>query len=68
MDWKYFSSKSREKGGRDTELDLFGRPGGYRTVLSKNAAGMPCPKCGTLIRKESYMGGSIYLCENCQEL
>ncbi len=57
-----------EKGGRDSEMDLFGRPGGYRTVLNKNAAGKPCPKCGTLIKKESYMGGSIYLCENCQEL
>ena len=29
------------KGGRDTELDLFGRPGGYMTILSKNTATDP---------------------------
>jgi formamidopyrimidine-DNA glycosylase len=56
-----------EKGGRDTEMDLFGRPGGYRTLLNKNSADKPCPICGTLIRKEAYMGGSVYFCEKCQE-
>lgn len=57
-----------EQGGRDTELDIFGHPGGYKTILSKNTAGKPCPKCGTLIKKEAYMGGSIYYCEKCQSL
>jgi formamidopyrimidine-DNA glycosylase len=57
-----------EQGGRDTELDIFGHPGGYKTILSKNTAGKPCPKCGTLIKKEAYMGGSIYYCEKCQNL
>ncbi len=33
--------------GRDTEKDLFGRVGGYKTLLSKNTCGKPCPKCGT---------------------
>jgi formamidopyrimidine-DNA glycosylase len=56
------------QGGRDTERDLFGRPGGYQTILSKNTVGMPCPACGTLIRKEPYLGGSIYYCAGCQEL
>ena len=56
------------KGGRDTELDLFGNPGGYRTILCKNTVNKPCPVCGTIIKKESYMGGSIYYCEKCQEL
>ena len=56
-----------EAGGRDTELDLFGRPGGYHTILSKNSAGKPCPACGGIIRKEAYMGGSIYYCTNCQQ-
>ncbi len=56
------------KGGRDTESDLFGRPGGYRTVLSKNTVNKPCPVCGTLIKKEAYLGGSIYYCETCQRL
>ena len=56
------------QGGRDTESDLFGRPGGYKTILSKNTVGRPCPVCGTLIRKEPYMGGSIYVCLGCQRL
>jgi formamidopyrimidine-DNA glycosylase len=56
------------QGGRDTELDLFRRPGGYKTILSKNTAGTPCPVCGSLIKKEAYMGGSIYYCEKCQKL
>ena len=55
-------------GGRDTELDLFGRPGGYRTVLSKNTLGRPCPSCGGGITKEAYMGGAVYYCRKCQVL
>jgi formamidopyrimidine-DNA glycosylase len=56
------------KGGRDTERDLFGNPGGYVTILSKNTVGKPCPACGSVIKKEPYMGGSIYVCEGCQKL
>ncbi len=56
------------RGGRDTERDLFGRPGGYKTILSKNTVGTPCPVCGTSIRKEPYLGGSIYYCAGCQSL
>jgi formamidopyrimidine-DNA glycosylase len=56
------------QGGRDTERDLFGRPGGYKTILSKNTAGAPCPVCGTIIKKEPYLGGSIYYCAGCQSL
>jgi formamidopyrimidine-DNA glycosylase len=55
-------------GGRDTEIDLYGNHGGYKTVLSKNTAGKPCPACGTAIKKESYLGGSIYFCSQCQRL
>lgn len=61
-------SEMTAQGGRDTERDLFGRPGGYRTVLSKNTVGKPCPVCGTPIRKEAYLGGAIYYCANCQPL
>jgi formamidopyrimidine-DNA glycosylase len=61
-------AKMAEQGGRDIELDLFGQPGGYRTVLSKNTVNKPCPVCGTLIKKEAYMGGTIYYCEKCQKL
>jgi formamidopyrimidine-DNA glycosylase len=57
-----------EKGGRDTEKDLFGNPGGYITKLSKNTANNPCKICGTTIIKEAYMGGSIYYCPKCQKL
>jgi len=56
------------RGGRDTERDLYGRPGGYETVLSKNTVDKPCPVCGTTIRKAAYLGGSIYYCEGCQSL
>jgi formamidopyrimidine-DNA glycosylase len=61
-------SKMVAGGGRDTENDLFGQPGGYRTRLSRNTAGQPCPTCGTEIRKEAYMGGSIYYCAGCQKM
>ena len=54
------------KGGRDTELDLFGSFGGYKTILCKNTVNKPCPVCGTIIKKEAYMGGSVYYCEKCQ--
>jgi len=56
-----------EAGGRDTERDLFGSPGGYNTKLSKNTVMSLCPNCGGAVRKESYMGGSVYFCERCQE-
>ena len=57
-----------QQGGRDTERDLFGCLGGYKTILSKNTAGKPCPACATMIKKEAYMGGSIYYCAGCQRL
>jgi formamidopyrimidine-DNA glycosylase len=55
-------------GGRDTEKNLYGENGSYKTVMSKNNAGSSCPECGGLITKESYMGGSIYFCPDCQRL
>jgi len=56
-----------EQGGRDTVKDLFGRPGGYRTRLSQNTVGNPCPTCGGMIIKQPYLGGSIYFCNGCQK-
>jgi formamidopyrimidine-DNA glycosylase len=53
-------------GGRSTEKDLFGQPGGYPVVMCAGYNGRPCPKCGTIIQKEAYMGGSIYTCSLCQ--
>ena len=55
-------------GGRDTERDLFGCLGGYRTILSKNTLDEQCNICGDVIKKENYMGGSIYFCPTCQKL
>ena len=54
------------RGGRDTENDLLGAPGGYRTRMSRNTVGHACAVCGTPIRKEAYMGGSVYYCDGCQ--
>jgi formamidopyrimidine-DNA glycosylase len=54
------------KGGRDTEKDLYGKSGGYQTKVSKNTVDKPCPVCKSVIKKEAYLGGSIYYCEGCQ--
>lgn len=55
-------------GGRSTEKDLHGAPGGYPVLLHAKAAGAPCPVCGALIQKQAYLGGSIYFCPVCQPL
>lgn len=54
------------RGGRDTEKDIFGRDGGYATILSSKTSGHPCPVCGGTIIKQAYLGGSVYYCPNCQ--
>lgn len=56
------------KGGRNTETDLFGKAGGYPTILSKNTYQQACLKCGGTIIKENFMGGSIYYCPSCQPI
>lgn len=58
----------REKGGRDTEKNLFGEYGGYQTYLSKKTLQEPCPKCGGWINRHAYLGGNIYFCPKCQPL
>jgi formamidopyrimidine-DNA glycosylase len=55
-------------GGRDGDLDLFGCPGGYRRILHSKTAGLPCPACGGLVEKASYLGGAVYFCPKCQVL
>ena len=55
------------QGGRNDEYDLYGHPGGYRRLLDKNAAGRPCPECGTKIEKIQYLGGACYFCPHCQQ-
>lgn len=55
-----------DRGGRDTEMDLDGRPGGYVTLMSRKTVGSPCPACGAKIEKAAYLGGSVYFCPVCQ--
>jgi formamidopyrimidine-DNA glycosylase len=54
------------RGGRDTERDTFGQPGGYVPILDKRAKGQPCPACGKTIEVICYLGGSCYFCPTCQ--
>ncbi len=56
-----------ELGGRDTELDLHGRPGRYAVMLDRRAKGQPCPKCGTAIEVIAFLGGKCYFCPQCQK-
>ena len=55
-------------GGRDTEKDLFGNPGGYHSILSKLTLAYPCPVCGGAITRQAYLGGNVYFCSSCQPL
>jgi len=54
------------KGGRNDEVDLHGRPGGYVRLMDSRAAGQPCPACGTVVEKIQYLGGACYFCPHCQ--
>ncbi len=60
--------KMTDEGGRDTEKDLFGNSGGYKTLLSKNTLQDPCPNCAGTIVKMAYLGGAVYFCPACQKL
>ena len=60
--------KACELGGRDTEVDIFGSPGGFATRMTTKTAGTSCPKCGDTIQKISWLGGNCYFCPTCQEL
>ncbi len=55
-------------GGRDTEKDLFGQPGRYKTTLSAKTLMYPCPRCGSGITRQAYLGGNVYFCAGCQEM
>jgi formamidopyrimidine-DNA glycosylase len=54
-------------GGRDTEKDIFGCNGGYKTILCSKTKDFPCPVCGSDINKETFLGGNIYYCPTCQK-
>jgi formamidopyrimidine-DNA glycosylase len=55
-------------GGRDSERDLYNRPGGYKRILDSKRVGQPCPECGAPIEKIQYLGGTSYFCPICQIL
>jgi len=61
-------SKMIAEGGRDTETDMYGNKGGYKTILSAKTYKDGCPVCGGEIVKEPFMGGSVYYCPKCQKL
>lgn len=61
-------SDMTDKGGRDTEKDIYGKSGRYKSILSKNTYKDPCLNCGDTIIKEAYLGGSIYYCPTCQRI
>jgi len=65
---KAILSEMTKLGGRYTEKDLYGNNGNYKTIMNKNNVGSSCISCGGIIKKENYLGGSIYYCENCQLL
>ena len=54
------------KGGRADELDLFGQPGRYDRIMSRETLGKPYPRCGAKIEKIAFLGGTCYLCPKCQ--
>ena len=55
-----------DKGGRNDEVDLFGKPGGYVRLMDSHTAGKPCPECGRAVEKLQYLGGACYFCPKCQ--
>ncbi len=65
---KQVLTEMSEQGGRATEKDFFGQPGGHKTVMSRLTFGTPCPECGSIIRRLDYRGGTVYVCEGCQKI
>lgn len=55
------------RGGSQWECDLSGRPGRYERIMGEHMLGHPCPECGTRIEKIAVLGGSSYVCPNCQK-
>ena len=54
------------QGGRNDEIDLYGRPGRYVRKMHSGAVDQPCPACGAPIQKMQYLGGACYYCPHCQ--
>ena len=59
-------ARATELGGRSTETDLHNQRGAYVPLMYSKTKDTPCPECGTPVKKISYLGGSCYLCPECQ--
>jgi len=55
-------------GGRDCEKDIFDNSGRYQRIMHSKSIDTPCPACTSLIKKQQYLGGTIYFCPSCQIL
>ena len=60
-------SEMTANGGRDTEKDIYGVDGGYKTKLSAKTKNDSCPVCSGEVIREAYLGGNIYFCPTCQK-
>lgn len=58
-------TRACEMGGRTSEYDLYGHPGGYRAMSERKHIGAPCPFCGNPLEKAS-VGGITACCQKCQ--
>jgi formamidopyrimidine-DNA glycosylase len=48
-------------------VDVVGASGYFDRALSAyGREGRPCPRCGTLVRREAFMNRSSYSCPRCQ--
>lgn len=60
--------KMIDLGGRDGEKDLFDKNGRYQRVMHSKSVNTSCPVCESSIKKQAYLGGSVYFCPSCQKL
>lgn len=61
---------SINKGGAFYEVNLYGKPGGFKAedILIGYREGKPCPVCGTAIEKVKTGNTSSFVCSSCQRL
>jgi formamidopyrimidine-DNA glycosylase len=67
--YKAITDTAREvikKGGRNDEIDLFGKPGGYVRLMDSHAAGKACPECGETVEKMQYLGGACTFAQSAR--
>ena len=55
-------------GGRNTEKDLYSKPGGYTCLMSAKTCTLPCPQCAGPVTRKSFLGGNVYFCPYCQPI